>query len=249
MKFLDATALTPFDPADPVLATPLIVTQGANAKSNDWKPVKADIGTILNHLIKHEVGPKDGKAWVLADMVQGARTKNGVKAMYAAGLDIDTGMGGAAIDAEMAKLGHLGVRYTTHSHMKGETRVKKDLLIAWAMKNRPDQDADAENVELIRAYLREARKYDPAVADTAELLAIEHAADGIEAALRALLLRDAPWPSGPVPGPRASPFWTCSATMRLRRSGTTRAPRPRSSARSTTTTVTPVTPQIARALP
>ncbi len=182
-KFADATALTAFDPNDPALSREIVVTQGANAKSNQWTPVRTTIGTILNYLIKHEVGPKDGKAWVLADMVAGARNKNGVKAMYAAGLDIDTGMSGEVIDAEMVKLGNMGVRYTTHSHMKGETRVKKDLIIAWAMKHRPDQDADPENVELIRAFLCESRNYDPKVAETAELRTFEHVENGIEAVI------------------------------------------------------------------
>lgn len=196
----DAVVKAPYSEADAQLQNPITVTVGAGSKSTHWKPTTMPLGAFVAMLSQHKVGAKDGMAWVLGDMVGGMRNIKAVKSLTAVGLDIDTGMSSEAIDAELKKLGCLAIRYTTHSHMRGQIEVPKDTIGRWLEKTR-DGVGDLTDDETIRDFLHEFKKYEREIADTASFAGWEHTDKGIVAKID-----HAPMPKNRVVLPLAKPF-------------------------------------------
>lgn len=194
----DATIKTPFDEKDPAYAQAMIVSIGGNRESTSWKPKTMPIGQFVAMLCQHPENPKkDGLAYVLAEIAGGNRRKIAVKTCYGVGLDIDVGTSGEVIDAALAKLGSLAVRYTTHSHGKTRTEITKKRLIDTAKKaGRSVDDAD-----FFSWFLREHEKWDPAIIASAEYEGDEHNEHGLMA-----LISHAPMPKHRVVVPFAEPF-------------------------------------------
>ena len=199
-RYGDAKIMTPYNETDPQLQREIVVTVGANSKSTHWKPTTMPLGGMIAMLAQHKVGSKDGLSWVLGDMVGGMRNIKAVKSLTAVGLDIDTGMSSEAIDAELKKLGCLAIRYSTHSHMRGTIDVPKDTIARWLEKSRAGV-GDMTDDETIRAFLREAKQYDDAVASTAKFGGFEHTKQGIVAKIS-----HDPMPKNRVVLPLAEPF-------------------------------------------
>lgn len=199
-RYGDAVVKAPYDESDPQLQNPITVTVGANSKSTHWKPTTMPLGGFVAMLSQHKVGAKDGMAWVLGDMVGGMRNIKAVKSLTAVGLDIDTGMSSEAIDAELAKLGCLAIRYTTHSHMRGQIEVPKDTIGRWLEKARSPV-GDLTDDQTIRDFLHDFKKYEREVADTASFAGWEHTDKGIVAKID-----HAPMPKNRVVLPLAKPF-------------------------------------------
>lgn len=201
VKYADAVVKTPYSEADPALQRDIIITAGANAKSTTWKPMTMKLGQFIAILATHNVGKKDGMAWVLGDMVGGMRNIKAVRSLTAVGLDIDTGMSGEAIDAALKELGCLAIRYTTHSHMRGQIEVPKDTIANWLNKTR-DGIGDIAEDETIQDFLREAKQYDDTIAKTARFVGFEHTEKGIVAKIA-----HDPMPKNRVVLPLAEPFY------------------------------------------
>jgi hypothetical protein len=110
-----------FDPGDPALASllarPLPHSFARESKATAWRPAAPSLGDVLTRLSDHKVGAKNGLAFVFADLPAGPRKKENVRAVTAVGLDLDDGaMTGDELDARIAALGVIAIRYTTHSH-------------------------------------------------------------------------------------------------------------------------------------
>jgi hypothetical protein len=175
----DATVKAPFNDADPAYAQMMTISVGGNSQSTNWKPQTMPVGQFVALLCRHpENSKKDGTAFVLAEIAGAQRRKVAVKACYGVGLDIDVGTSGTKIDAELAKLGCLAVRYTTHSHGKARTEIRKDRLIKAADKAGRDLD-DA----FILDFLRDEEHWDPALLDSVEYVGDEHQPEGLMALL------------------------------------------------------------------
>jgi hypothetical protein len=193
----DAQIMTPFDEADPALTRQMVISTGAHKNSTEWKPKTMTIGAFVALLCRHPENPKkDGPAFVLAEIVGPNRRKVAVRACYGVGLDIDVGTPGAVIDAQLAKLGCLAVRYTTHSHGKTRTEFKKDRLIKAAEKA-----GRALDEAFIFDFLREEEHWDEAILKTASYVGDEHMPEGMMA-----LIEHAPMPKHRVVLPFAEPF-------------------------------------------
>ena len=101
---------------DPAL-TRVIQTATVPGKFSEHATPKAiAVGDFLHALARHHIGRKDGAAAILADLPQGPRKKQNVRAVTAVGLDLDAGIDGAELDCKLAAFGMMAVRYTTHSH-------------------------------------------------------------------------------------------------------------------------------------
>jgi hypothetical protein len=150
----------------------IVVTIGGRRDSKRWKRQPMPLAALIGTLCKHVEGPKDGLSVVLGDMVPGQRLKNSVKTMTAIGLDIDTGTPVEQIDAALAKMNCLAVRYTTHSHNKRTSEFKKDKLI----KHYPDQQIDSD---LMKQFCSTVEHLDSSVVKSVEFIEEDHTEQGI----------------------------------------------------------------------
>lgn len=171
-KFYDAKIINKFSP-DKYADKSIIVTLGNNSKSMSWKPVTMPLIDLLKMLTQHTVGEKDGYSVVFADMAPGQRLKNAVKTVTAITLDIDTGTPTEEIDAALAKLNCLAVRYTTHSSDKIKSFFKKDHVT----RSFPDMEIDTD---LMKRYCAEIKNLHESIVESIEYGGIEHNSDGIQ---------------------------------------------------------------------
>jgi hypothetical protein len=193
----DATVRAPYDESDPIYAREMVIATGAGRDSTNWTSKTMPIGQLVALLSRHpENAKKDGPAFVLADIAGTQRRKVAVKACYGVGLDIDVGTSGARIDAALAKLGCLAIRYTTHSHGKTRTEISKDRLIKAAAKD----DATLDEAYILK-FLREHEHWDEAIVASAEYAGDEHQPTGLMA-----LITHTPMPKHRVVMPLAAPF-------------------------------------------
>jgi hypothetical protein len=141
-----------------------------NKKSN-WKTSTATVAQALDVLSRHpESKSKDGLAVALGEVVDGERSNEKVKALYAIGGDYDKGTRPATIDAALAKLGCLAVRYTTHSSGATTTEFKKDKIIEFA----GDDEIDTA---LMRRYMAD-KGYETHIVESVELQDAQVFGDG-----------------------------------------------------------------------
>lgn len=175
-RYGDAKIIAPFDETDPALAQEMVVSLGKDTFSKNWKPTRMPIGMLVAMFCQHKVGAKDGPGVVLGDQVPGPRVKTAIKALYAIGLDLDDGVPSAEVDRALKDLGHLAIRYTTHSHLKTRTEITRDALVKWAAKN-----ADAAEVDddLVHRWMTERDKLDPRIVETARIVGEEHKTAGV----------------------------------------------------------------------
>lgn len=193
----DAALMTPFDLADPAYAQEMVISIGAGRDAKKWPGRRMTVATLLDQLTVHREHPrKDGLAFVLAEIVGPERRKVAVKACYGVGLDIDVGVPGERIDAALAKLDRLAIRYTTHSHGKEQTGFKKDRLVKYADK----LGAELDEATIAR-FLREEEHWDEAIIASAEYVGDEHQPEGLMAQIA-----HAAMPKHRVVMPFAEPF-------------------------------------------
>jgi hypothetical protein len=172
---LHAVVMTPLDPA--ISETDITLSIGAGAESKNWRSKKMRINQLVSTLCNHKIGPKDGQAIVMADMIDGERRKNSVKEITGAGLDIDTVMPSDLIDAKLEAFGYHCVRYATHSHGKTVTEFKKDKVQQFIVKHGAGKDP--ETTETIRWFLENSEAWHPDLIATAEYSKTEHTKKGI----------------------------------------------------------------------
>lgn len=163
---------------------------GAGRQTPDgrWKQTKTDVGTMIEHLLsKHVEGPKDGMCFLQGGVVEGARRANAVTHLDLLVLDLDTGESIERAKARLKELGLFAVVYTTHSHLKATTEIKRDALLKAINRDLPKGSAEVTEVTLshIKRYLRDVRFYRPEVL---EGLSIEnealHTKEGIQVVVR-----------------------------------------------------------------
>jgi hypothetical protein len=194
----DATLLTPFALDDPRYAQEMTISIGANRESTKWNPKAMPIWQFVDMLSRHrEDKNKDGLAFVLAEIVGAQRKKVAVSNCYGVGLDIDVGVPGRVIDEALVKLGCLAVRYTTHSHGKASTKLLKDRVAKWLVKNGEDEVTE----EGIIRFLREESRWDESIISTVEYVGDVQEPEGFM-----IDLHHIPMPKHRVVLPLAAPF-------------------------------------------
>jgi hypothetical protein len=138
----------------------------AAAKKGGWKNVEGTFGGVIEMLTLHQEGKKDGTCFLQGELAGNDRSGNALVKNYFIGFDLDTGETAEEIDARLAETGLAYVRYTTHSHMKDESEVKRDAFFRWS-----GRDA-TKNVEinLLRKYLISERGFLPRVVETLDII-------------------------------------------------------------------------------
>jgi energy-coupling factor transporter ATP-binding protein EcfA2 len=111
-----------------------------------WKANASTFGQFSDFLRIHREGPKDGPCFLQGDTAGGHRKAAAMVSNYVLGVDLDSGAPVEDVIASIQKAGLEAVIYTTHSHLKSESKIKRDHFIKWA-------EGEETNEELVAEYL------------------------------------------------------------------------------------------------
>lgn len=150
-----------------------VSAQGAQTKPGRWRNVSMKVGELIHMLSRHEVGEKDGRCLLQGEVIDGQRRANAIKSTDLIILDLDTGDDIDAVREKIQSLGLFAVIYTTYSHMKPVTAIRKDAVIKWLGEEREPTTQD------VVRYLREVKRYRSYILDNATLVGTTHTAEGV----------------------------------------------------------------------
>ena len=138
-----------------------------------WKNHTMTGEQLISMLSAHKEGTKDGPCMLQGAVIGGKRRAGTIRSLDLLSIDLDTGESVDAVCDKITELGLFAILYSTHSHLKSVTEIKKTELIKFIQENRePDLD-DAVN------YLLQKKHYQPEVLEGASLLKTEHTVDGV----------------------------------------------------------------------
>jgi Family of unknown function (DUF5906) len=183
IKHNDAVIIGTLDPAIMQREVQIGFGTSANQKPGTWRNVKTTVGGMVDKLSKHEEGQKDGACFLQGSVIDGERRANAIEFLDFIGIDVDGGQSRQAIEDRIRELGLFAIFYTTHSHLKPVTDIKKDAVVRWLGS---DQEPD---VDQVIAYLIDVKRYDRDILEGAELLEQQHTKDGVK-----LFIRHKPMP-------------------------------------------------------
>lgn len=148
-----------------------------------WKPKKSTFGLFSDSLRNHQEGPKDGFCFLQGESAGGHRKSAAQIANHILGVDLDSGAPLADVIQTIQKHGLEAVIYTTHSHLKDTSKIKRDHFLKKMGVNEPDEDS-------VRQYLIEWKGILPAILETLEIMDdAYHTEEGI-----VILVRHNPMP-------------------------------------------------------
>lgn len=148
---------------------------GSNTKPGRWRKWNTSVRDMLTKLSVHEAGEKDGNCFLGGSVIDGERKAMAIPHMDLLVLDLDTGEDIDTIKERIQALDLFAMIYTTHSHLKPISDPKKDAVVKWL--------GDAEvnpDIEQIKAYLIEVKRYQPEVLEGAVLLETKQTAEGVK---------------------------------------------------------------------
>jgi hypothetical protein len=163
------------DIPDHVLNLKFSLGYGKNRQDKRWPPKAMTYKDFIVGLSNHNVGEKDGKAFIQGTAIGNERKVPAIDALYIMGLDVDSGIWPQQVIDKLTKLGLSAVIYTTHSHMKTDTFLVESSFNQWCKRERIDADVTEENV---RRYLIEARYWEKWVADSVEVGEVAQTSEG-----------------------------------------------------------------------
>ncbi len=147
---------------------------GSKTMPGRWKSWKTTVHGLLAVLTRHTPGEKDGNCFLQGGVIDGERRSNAIPHLDLLVLDLDTGENLEEIRARVQELGLFAVIYTTHSHLKPITSIKKDAVVKWlGGEENPD-------VDQVVSYLTEVKRYRPYILEGAELMELKHTSDGVQ---------------------------------------------------------------------
>jgi hypothetical protein len=187
---VDLAGLNTFEPEDLDICTPgsdraitLMTGRRRDEGQGRWKPVSSTFGQFTDVLRAHKEGEKDGSCYLQGESADGARKSAAQIANYILGVDLDSGAPLHDVIATISKHGLEAVIYTTHSHLKDTSVIKRDHF----MKEMGTSEADED---LIRQYLIEWKGVLPHILEEVEILDdAKHTSEGI-----VILVRHRPMP-------------------------------------------------------
>ncbi|USM11533.1 bifunctional DNA primase/polymerase [Citromicrobium phage vB_CbaS-RXM] len=159
---------------DMTISTPgseieITLSQGRHRmeKQGGWKAVRSVFGQFSDILQVHQQGKKDGPCFLQGEAAGGTRKAMAMIANYIIGVDLDSGkpldeVMGAIIDAGLE-----AVIYTTHSHMKNTSQIKRDHFLKWT-------DGEEPTPELVAEYLQVKKGMIPEVTRNIEIVNDAH---------------------------------------------------------------------------
>ncbi|MGV8951466.1 MAG: hypothetical protein ACOH2M_10220 [Cypionkella sp.] len=173
----------------------------ANNTNSTFRPYAEPVGDFLSGLTEHESAPlksgPNGRCVAMADFAGGQRTKRAWKATTGMVLDIATGVPAADVMTALKKAGHLAVAFTAYNHGRTESKIAKDLITRWLLRQGV---TEVDQVGVLR-YLRETSGWSESILATARYTGDRQTSDG----LMAQVSHD-PFPVVCVVLPLAQPF-------------------------------------------
>ena len=145
---------------------------GQETSPGRWQRTELTVEQLIGMLKDHRVGPKNGNCFLQGPVIDGKRQANAIPYLDLLVIDLDTGESIDAMREKLQALGLFSIVYTTHSHLKDTTAIKKDILVKHFECDNPDIDQVCE-------YLRSVKRYQPEILEGATLLDTEHRAEGI----------------------------------------------------------------------
>ena len=154
-------------------AITLMTGRNRSEYQGKWKPVASTFGQFTSALRDHQAGKKDGPCFLQGEAAGGTRKAVAMVANEILGVDLDSGAPLEEVMHTIQKHGLEAVIYTTHSHMKDTSVIKRDHF----MKK---MDATEADPDLIRDYLIEWKGILPAIVENIEVLDdAHHSEEGI----------------------------------------------------------------------
>jgi len=175
LKIGDALIYGDFD--DAFLATKLklgVSVKGAKTKPGEWQNAELTVTDLLLLLSEHEQGAKDGKCILQGEVIDGERKAQSVRACHILMLDLDTGEDLQDTIKKLQQLGLAAAVWTTHSHLKPSTSIRKDAVVRFIKEKREP------NLDDVKRYLLEVKRYRPYIIDSAALGPAEHTKEGLQ---------------------------------------------------------------------
>jgi energy-coupling factor transporter ATP-binding protein EcfA2 len=118
-----------------------------------WKSNASTFGQFSDFLRIHAEGAKDGPCFLQGDTAGGHRKAAAMVANYVLGVDLDSGAPVEDVIASIQKAGLEAVIYTTHSHLKCQSKIKRDHFVKWAEGEEPNEELVAEYLVKVKGVL------------------------------------------------------------------------------------------------
>ncbi len=162
-------ALDELDISTPGSEVEIVLSQGRHRqeKQGQWKPVKSVFGQFSDALRNHQAGKKDGPCFLQGEAIGGTRKAMAMAANYIIGVDLDSGKPLSDVMDAILDAGLEAVVYTTHSHLKDTSMIKRDHFLKW-------NDGEDPTVESIRDYLIVKKGLIPEILENVEIIEDGH---------------------------------------------------------------------------
>lgn len=191
-----------YEPGDLTISTPgsemdIVLSQGRNRSEyqGKWKPVKSVFGQFSDALQLHKEGPKDGPCFLQGECAGGTRKAAAMIANYIIGVDLDSGAPLEDVMESIIEAGLEAVIYTTHSHLKTTSQIKRDFFLKWS-------DGEEPTPELCSEFLQTRRGVVPEVLEGLVILDdAQHTEEGV-----VILVQHKPMPKFRAVFPLSEPF-------------------------------------------
>lgn len=160
-----------------------------------WKEVSSTFGQFETVLQDHKEGAKDGPCFLQGQSAGGARKAVAMIANHILGVDLDSGAPLVDVIDTITKHGLEAVIYTTHSHLKNTSVIKRDHFLKWAGATEVEEEA-------VRDYLINMKGTLPAIVEDLEIVDdAHHSEEGV-----VILVAHKPMPKFRAVFPLAEPF-------------------------------------------
>lgn len=133
----------------------------SETRPGKWRSVKSTKSQFIAKLSNHEVGHKDGQCFTQGSLLDGKRSSMSVVENFIMVFDIDIGMTEKEITDRLSEYGYEYLLYSTHSHLKTESKVKRDGFFKWSKED----DEKSIKVSSMQSYLTDFKKYLPRVVE------------------------------------------------------------------------------------
>lgn len=176
----DLDGLNWYLPEDLDLVTPgskrqitLMTGRRRDEGQGKWKEITSSFGQFETILQDHKEGPKDGPCFLQGKSANGARKAVAMIENHVLGVDLDSGAPLQDVMETIQRYGLEAVIYTTHSHLKDTSVIKRDDF--WKK-----MDTTGADPELLRQYLITYKGVLPEIVDDLEVLDdAQHSDEGV----------------------------------------------------------------------
>jgi len=133
----------------------------SEVRPGKWRSVKCTKSQFISQLSEHKEGDKDGQCFTQGALLDGKRSSMSVFQNFVMVFDIDTGMSESDITSKLSDFGYEYLLYSTHSHLKTESKVKRDSFFKWSKE---DASKDVK-VSSMKSYLTDFKRYLPSIVE------------------------------------------------------------------------------------